>query len=64
MNNFLSVYGIYNPPVARETRVKYMLNLLSGEKSQDIPHCMKPYIVGIAITPYKDISYQHLVWSS
>ena len=23
MNNFLSVYGIYNPPVARETRVKW-----------------------------------------
>ena len=23
MNNFLSVHGIYNPPVARETRVKW-----------------------------------------
>ena len=29
MNNFLSVYGIYNPPVARETRVKWGIYVLS-----------------------------------
>ena len=46
MNNFLSVYGIYNPPVARETRVKW--GICSISTLYQIEHVPStPLVVGV-----------------